>query len=58
MMGAMTDLDTLVLYQEMESLLEGLTFELQTRMDKEETDVAAQPGSVSIVIQSDSTTNR
>ena len=58
MMGATTDLDTLVLYQEMESLLEGLTFELQTIVDTEETDVASQPGSVSIVIQSDSTSNR
>lgn len=55
MMGATTDLDTLVLYQEVESLLDGLSFEIQTTMDAE---AAESPGSISVIVHSDSTSGR
>lgn len=57
MMGATTDLDTLVFHQEMESLIEGLTFEIRTTMDKDVLEAMSSSGSVSVIVLSDSTSD-
>lgn len=55
MMGATTDLDTLILYQEVDNLLEGLNFEIQTSLETESTGSVGSGSSVRVFVQTDST---
>ncbi|MGB1049425.1 MAG: hypothetical protein ACPG3U_07055 [Rhodothermales bacterium] len=58
LMGATTDLDTLVFHQEVESLIEGLTFEIQTMMEGDIGDVIGSSGSIRVMVHSDTTSHR
>lgn len=58
MMGATTDLDTLVLNQEVESLLQGLSFEIESMVDSDFMQAIGSGASVNVVVETDSTKGR